>query len=463
MQDLDTANVELHRQQLGLGRISGEYGIATSSSSSGELLIADYQNQLAELQRSGAYPQIQRSGASGPFPHYPPPGTPQQQIYPQASGSGFFAQPPQGQYPQLPQGQYSQPPQGQYPQLPQGQYPQLPQGQYPQPTQQQWAPQPPGIMPQQTFDADRSQQQSALVPSNNSIREDQIWEVQDLPPAPPSDSNPFAVALPEPQLQETSSARVADAYTSGGAHAGMHTGAHAGTSSLNELLHLALALVLAVAAVAGAYLSFIVFGAVLYDWMEGFFRLVIAVVVAILLPVFPFFAEGSRQERFHVEQQSFYRLRRMLTGAVLATWGACAIASLAMPATVVHQLRANPNWFLSDPNSGAWAAKNRHISREVASAVADAASFVGVYDPHLAGSVAVPPPAAEEDGARGPTRPSRPAPTRPATIRQQDRRRGGPPPPTRPRPATEGDGAAGSSRDRPTGAGTAREDGYEAW
>jgi serine/threonine-protein kinase len=514
LEDLQEATIQMRREDLGMEQASSEF-LASNSSSSGELLMSDYQHQLDEIKRrTGAHQAVGSSQAGGG------PGASGQQVF--SSGGGSSSQGnPQGGGPHQGAGGPRQGNQGDShldsgPQPPSGTPsssvgPHTPgPGSAPRRGASHQAQQRSGSGPQHSFS--QQQQRSSVGASgpfqasggagtpNNQGRQGEAsgpgasdsfasqgngsgpspfdsgpstsgprqgggqmqqgggqmpgssgqWSQapqtraaspfggssdapppgidsnrvtdppvaglpDDLPP-PPGDDNAFA---DEPQRpSDVSQERAVDAQE------------RQEDDVVDTTIHTLLALILGFLAGLGSYVAFLLMGAILYEFIDGQLRMIISLIVAVALPVFPFISEGARRERFHVEQPALYRLRRMLLGAALATWGAAVIMSFAFPERIVHQLRANPNWFMEDGyRSEGFPEKNRRFSKATATKVEQFTDAIGMYDPTKYGSE-------EEDDkpASPPPPPEKPEPTRPGT-----RGRVGPGPPPSTRPSTQSD------------------------
>ncbi len=175
------------------------------------------------------------------------------------------------------------------------------------------------------------------------------------------------------------------------------------------------------------YTAFIIVGAMVGGFLDGYIRIAVAAILALAIPLFTALGENSHKERFEVVERKSDRLLRVLLGTTIFAAVPVFIVSLAMPGQITEYLRGDPNWML-EPNPAIdyeptpASELNAHFSLTIADMIEDGTRAVGLYD----GTTS------EDDDDEGPRFFAPPEPTRPGTS---DRDGGSDEPPP------DGDGA----------------------
>lgn len=170
--------------------------------------------------------------------------------------------------------------------------------------------------------------------------------------------------------------------------------------------------VFGVLALVGLYLSFILIAPIFGHFVSGTLKLAATAILSAAIPVLTALGENSKRERFEVIDKPYDRITRVFVGTAIFSFGTGVLCSLVMNASIVHDLRKFPNWFLTDAQQVSKVGElNEKVSLGVALVVEEATTVIGIYSgqPHDTKTVA--------------PRPARhaapPAPTRPATRAQQ--------------------------------------------
>ena len=133
------------------------------------------------------------------------------------------------------------------------------------------------------------------------------------------------------------------------------------------------------------YVAFLVIGALISDFTEGYLRIAVAGGVAVAIPLFTALGENSQKERFEVVERTSDRIARVFIGSAIFAAVPLVIVSFVMPGHITEQMRADPNW-LYEPRPGvdyeptALTEINQRISWAVADMIEEATTAVGVYD-----------------------------------------------------------------------------------
>ncbi len=101
-------------------------------------------------------------------------------------------------------------------------------------------------------------------------------------------------------------------------------------------------------AIWGVYTTFLIMGAMFATVFErGDLRFAGALILALIIPIMTAMGANSRKEG----AEGIQRLTRVNIGATILSVGCAAIVALTLASMVVPSLEADPNWFMSNPDS----------------------------------------------------------------------------------------------------------------
>ena len=164
------------------------------------------------------------------------------------------------------------------------------------------------------------------------------------------------------------------------------------------------------------YTAFIVTGAMVGEWIDGYMRIAVAGALALAIPLFTALGENSHKERFEVVERKSDRILRVLIGTAIFAAAPVLIISLVMPGHITEYLRGDPNWML-EPNPAVdyeptpMTQLNERMSFTIADMIEDGTTVIGLYDGTTTGD--------DDEEEQPPRFSAPPEPTRPGT-RSQD-------------------------------------------
>ncbi|MFB6373873.1 MAG: hypothetical protein ABEN55_12365, partial [Bradymonadaceae bacterium] len=159
----------------------------------------------------------------------------------------------------------------------------------------------------------------------------------------------------------------------------------------------------------GVYLTFVIFGALLDDFIAGKSRIFASLIIALLFPVLSAVSETTERERFQVVRRRVNRIARALLTTTGLTFASSALILMTLPGRVIGQLRTEPNWFLStDSAQSTVASINERVSLRLADILVGVTTAVGVYDSGSAPDSPAKPPPSKGAGPPPSTRPPTP-------------------------------------------------------
>lgn len=134
-------------------------------------------------------------------------------------------------------------------------------------------------------------------------------------------------------------------------------------------------------AVAGVYVAFVTIGALLGTFLEGSTRLLAALAVATILPVFgALMGSPPDRQRFDKRAPATTVWSRRLSSIGILCVGTALLAFIALPDRVVPRLYTDANWFLPSSEATTVTDLNQRTSRALSSGAGATLQAVGLFD-----------------------------------------------------------------------------------
>jgi len=134
-------------------------------------------------------------------------------------------------------------------------------------------------------------------------------------------------------------------------------------------------------AVVGVYVAFVTVGALLGEFLEGSTRLLAALAVATILPVFgALMTSPPDRRRFDKRASASTIWSRRLSSIGILCVGTAVLAFIALPNRTVPRLYTDANWFLPSSEATTVTDLNERTSRALSSGAGATLQAVGLYD-----------------------------------------------------------------------------------
>lgn len=108
-----------------------------------------------------------------------------------------------------------------------------------------------------------------------------------------------------------------------------------------------LVLLYGILATWAVFTTFLIAGTVLDQFLDGDLKLVLALVLAVGIPILTSLGENSRKQGREKVYGPLKRLHRIFIGSAIISFMAAIMLSMTMSGNVVSQLRNNPVWFIA--------------------------------------------------------------------------------------------------------------------
>lgn len=134
-------------------------------------------------------------------------------------------------------------------------------------------------------------------------------------------------------------------------------------------------------ALVGVYVAFVTVGALLGEFLEGSTRLLAALAVATILPVFgALMGSPPDRQRFDKRTPASTVWSRRLSSIGILCVGTALLAFIALPDRTVSRLYTDANWFLPSSEATTVTDLNQRTSRALSSGAGATLQAVGLYD-----------------------------------------------------------------------------------